>query len=548
MYRHFKNLNLVLLVTIVVVHCGPFCAAQEGFREPSIPAAEPDVSNLENIVLDRSATQQAPRQSVDGFVPATAPETRLTPVAPKGTRPQDAIVSPPGLLRENSYRPNIDSDTGNLEPILPGRANLRSVIEGLEEFENETSEESAGPEVIRQRYPDGKTQVLREVAQDREGNYFNHGDWKLFNRQGQVLAEGRFQNGLMNGVWQRWHPTGSSGIFSTPPFNKFQGPFLSRATFSDGNLDGVWSVMDHYERKVFDIPYTNGQRNGEATWWYPSSMKMREVTFKDGLIDGTIREWNEQNRLVRQDEYIEGKKIVRQTTFYRPKQKQSENIFLDQQLEPAGSDDWWNARPASFNPTGQKLQHGPAYAWYENGQPKMKGQYKDNVRVGLFTWWHPNGQKQLSGNYDELGNKVGKWSWWHSNGIRAIQGQYANDEPSGVWRWWNEDGQVTNEEDMDLRVEEPQEPEEANEDSADDDEASETSEPFIIPDVVPENAAEFRDPDRGEFDESENVVPQGESSILGNEDGTENMEEIFGEGETDVLPEKLVPDEGGINE
>ena len=413
----------------------------------------------ENVEAPASQPLQSVIQSpaiVDGFVPPASGQPPLQSINPQpvtnsfptgdpasgrmGTEP--AALSPE-LLRQRSLRPGIELDSdGKLQPLIPGRTDLRSAIENLDNWAEETHESTEGPEVIWQNYPDGTPQLMRHMAQDKEGNYYNHGDWKLFNRQGQILAQGQFYDGVMDGVWKRWHPQSAEGIFATKPFNLFRGPFLSTASFSKGELDGIWVLQDNFERKIFEIPYRNGVRHGTATWWYPSSMKMREVNFKDGLMDGALLEWDEQDKLVRRDEYFGGKKIIRQMSYYRPKYKESENYYLDVKLEPGGSDDWWQAKPAGFVPTGARLQHGPALSWYDNGQPKMKGQYKNDARYGRFIWWHPNGQKQLIGSYDENGNKVGAWTWWHPNGVKAIQGQYESNVAVEVWRWWDENGQV----------------------------------------------------------------------------------------------------------
>ncbi|MEE2826032.1 MAG: hypothetical protein VYE64_05345 [Planctomycetota bacterium] len=307
---------------------------------------------------------------------------------------------------------------------------------------------SAGQqETIRTRYPNGKVQILKNVMQDERGNFFNHGIWRLFNEEGEVLAEGRFEQGLMEGRWQRWHPAGSGGLFTTEPFNEFQGPFLSSATFSRGELNGAWIVYDQQRRKILEIPYREGKRHGRAIWWYPSSNRMREAQFQDGQLDGSLKEWDRQNRLVRNDEFISGKKIVRNTSYYQPQQKESESYFLDTELELSGEDNWWDAQPASFAMRGDAMQHGPISAWHDNGQLKMKGQYLENNREGQFTWWHQNGQRSLSGTYEE-GEKTGLWTWWHANGMKRIQGSYEADMESGNWTWWDEEGQLVSTEIM----------------------------------------------------------------------------------------------------
>jgi antitoxin component YwqK of YwqJK toxin-antitoxin module len=175
---------------------------------------------------------------------------------------------------------------------------------------------------------------------------------------------------------------------------------------------------------------------------------MREVTFKDGILDGKLLEWNQQRELVRNDFFREGRKIVRNVTFYRPKQMQSENYYLDGKLVLAGEDNWWDAKPAAIDRVGERVQHGPANLWFDNGLPKMRGQYVEGKRVGRFIWWHSNGNKQLEGGYVK-GNKTGLWVWRHKNGMKAIEGSYEDDIAAGIWKWWDAEGNVKAEEDMD---------------------------------------------------------------------------------------------------
>lgn len=368
--------------------------------------------------------------------------------------PPDSELPAPGSRPVNPLDPSILNELWEAKKSdqLSESPLLRPIIEQTIRRGEVPTRNRQGREVIRQRYPDGKIQIVREVAQDGEGNYFNHGRWQLFNRQGEVLAEGNFQEGLMHGYWSRWHPKSGSAVFSTPPYNQFPGPYFSTATFDRGQLDGLWTLFDRQRRKIFEIPYRDGKRNGTATWWFPNGLPMRQVTYADNLIDGSLKEWTPENRLVRHDEFIAGRRIVRETSLYVAKQaKETENFFLDSRLELGGEDDWWAAQPASYFPSGDRTQHGPALAWHASGQLKMKGQYRNGKRTGAFTWWHPNGQKQLEGTYRD-GLKSGTWTWWHENGLRAVQGQHRDDQPVGVWTWWDDTGRVeseTNYDDLD---------------------------------------------------------------------------------------------------
>ena len=302
-------------------------------------------------------------------------------------------------------------------------------------------------ETIRTRYPDGKVQILKNIIQDEMGNYYNHGAWRLFNQKGQILAEGQFNKGLMEGQWQRWHPANSDGLFSDEPFRQFQGPYLSSATFDRGEMDGIWIMYDKELRKILEIPYRQGKRHGTAIWWYPTATKMRQANFEEGKLDGSLKEWDRKNNIIRNDEYISGKRVIRNTSFYRPKQKEAEIFFLDMPMELDGDDNWWDAQPANFITRGEAIQHGPVSAWHDNGQIKMKGQYLNNEREGRFTWWHSNGQRSLTGEYAQ-GDKTGAWIWWHPNGMKQIEGNYQNDIESGTWNWWDDSGHVVTTENM----------------------------------------------------------------------------------------------------
>ena len=303
-------------------------------------------------------------------------------------------------------------------------------------------------EVIRQRYPNGKVQILRHVRQDDEGNYVNHGPWKLFNQQGQVLAEGQFADGFLQGSWQRWHGQEDQGLLSESPFKSYGGPFLSVAYFKSGKLHGSWVIFDASRRKIFEMGYDEGKRDGVAIWWYPNGMKMRQMAFQQGLLHGEFVEWNTQGQVARRERFVQGRQLITRKTEWKPDQEKTEEHFIGSTLEVAGDDDWWNALPAGYEPVGEELQHGPSLAWHANGQPLRRGEFQLGRRQGEFAFWHDNGQKAMAGSYaDDL--KTGTWRYWHPNGMKLAEGGYAEGQPEGVWRFWSEQGQLNQQVDVD---------------------------------------------------------------------------------------------------
>ena len=418
---------------MVVTFASMSIYAQE-FRSPAVPGGNVIPQQSGPVIQGVLRPSQDLQGSSDAFVPKTGDDgLGLTPV-----RPRIGETEPSGI---QSFQPNYSAGrSGDQERIIDQirSGNFGSI--------NETGQPQ-GPQVIRQRYEDGKVQLVRNVIQNENGNFRNHGPWTLYNRRGEVVATGQFQNGLMDGTWERWHSANSSPMFQSKPFTDFQEPFISTATFKNGQQNGVWVISDRARRKVVEVPYRNGKRHGTATWWFPNSERMRVINFTDGALDGPMLEWNAKTELVRNDEFIDGQKVVRTRTLYRPKQPKTESYFLDAELSLEGNDSWWDAEPAEYIQIGKRIQHGPTYAWHENGLRKMVGQYKNDVRVGKFVWWHSNGQKALEGNYED-GLKVGPWRWWHKNSMHAIEGSYEQNEAIGEWTWWDQSGNVTDRDDF----------------------------------------------------------------------------------------------------
>lgn len=327
-------------------------------------------------------------------------------------------------------------------------------LEGLEMSPETPPARLAGArsqEIIRQRYPDGKIQIRRFVIQDNDGNFLNHGLWTLYSRQGKILAEGQFVDGLMNGPWKRWHAGDLEAMFQEKPFDEFERPFLSSCGFADGKQQGIWTVRDRQQRKILEIPYQQGQRHGTAVWYWSNGEKMRQAEFRNGRMQGELIEWDRQNRVTRRAAYHDNRELITRRTWFHQDQQQTEDRFLGPQLEFSGRDDWWNARPAAIQTVGLAEQQGLAQEWFRNGQLKMKGQYQSDLRQGPFMWWHRNGQKQAEGQFAG-GSRDGHWTWWHDNGRLAIQGSYRDDMPIGQWTWWYDTGEIDHRENMEAIV------------------------------------------------------------------------------------------------
>lgn len=401
----------------------------------SLYAQEGSNADVEPPVLTDTAPEPEPAsapqfESVDleptpaeaGPIEAEPAPVRATP-APAPRLPEPARIS-------DEEAPETDSLP---RPTIEGRA-----IQDDAEPERE---------IIRERYGNANVKIEREVTQDAQGNFVNHGYWKWWDENGKLYGEGTYHYGQRHGNWSRWYQREESPVFTQTPFSQFTGPFLSTATFQYGRPHGAWVIYDSKQRKVCEINFADGERHGKAVWLYPSGAKLREIDFRNGEVHGVVQDWGTDGRELTNDEYKDGRKLWTKVSTFTNKAKQAEVQYLSPKVVLKDHDDWWNAKFATYTSQGKETKLGPWRGWHANGQKRVEGNFLNDVPNGHYVWWFANGQKQMEGTYAE-GKQHGTWTWWHENGFRSITGDYANGIPSGKWTWWKDDGRVSQKLDM----------------------------------------------------------------------------------------------------
>jgi len=113
--------------------------------------------------------------------------------------------------------------------------------------------------------------------------------------------------------------------------------------------------------------------------------------------------------------------------------------------------------------------NGPGAIYYENGQLKVTGSFKEGERDGVWEWYYQNGQLDAKEYYKEgkangvcveyfengrlkvnysfkEGKRDGVWKWYHQNGQLDAKGSYKEGKQDGLWEWYFEDGQLESKE------------------------------------------------------------------------------------------------------
>ncbi|MEX2141108.1 MAG: hypothetical protein WD894_17715 [Pirellulales bacterium] len=385
---------------------------------------------------------------LDSDSTAPAPAVEMTEDEPALANDADADYSS-DYDEESSV-----ADTSNDEPSpLPDAAQEPTLAPVAENADSEThsaldsdrSNNSDDPqtEIIRERYASTAIKVERHVAQDDEGNYYNHGLYTHFDEKGRVIGTGDYRQGKRQGKWQRWFAPNEGAMFTGPMFKEFQGPFASEATYLDDQLHGVWRVFDGKGRKASEWEFAHGKPNGKSIWYYPIGKVRREIVYKEGDIDGEVIEWSIDGKVTQKDKYTNGRRLSIQTDWYAPGQKRAEGWTLFARDLTKPNYNWWDGVTtiAVTGKDGVNQRHGEWTWWHKNGQKQMEGRYVEDKPVGKFVWWYSNGQKQLEGEYVD-GKQQGKFVWWHENGQKQLEGEYENGVQIGKWTRWSTEGKV----------------------------------------------------------------------------------------------------------
>lgn len=319
-------------------------------------------------------------------------------------------------------------------PSLDALEQIRGVVSNR--LPPNTASREVG-ELITERYPNRAVRLQRQVVQDADRNYVNHGSWTMLDPKGQVIAQGDYRNGKQHGPWMRIMP-------EFPAVNPgFQAPFISQAEFDNGELHGTWAIVDAQQRVVGSWQFSRGQLDGAATTWYPNGQQRREMNFARGIPDGESTAWKPDGKIWAREFYRDGKQLVPVVTWHDGKQKESEGWIVRSNFTIHANLDWWNGKieVTREQTTGEDLKTGKWTEWYANGTVKFEGTFEAGKPAEQHVWWHPNGQKMLAGTYDS-GMQEGRWTEWHATGMKQVEGDYIAGVKNGTWTTWSEDGLV----------------------------------------------------------------------------------------------------------
>lgn len=325
--------------------------------------------------------------------------------------------------------------------IVPQKKAPASRVEADADVPDTATVDGRSVETIRERCSHGHVRLLRQVAQDTDGNYVNHGIWKRWDEEGNLIGIGEFRDGQRHGHWEQVIFANEVALLKQSPYREFPGPYLSEANFDRGRLHGKWTISDANDRKVSEIELSQGQRHGTSTWYFPNGARFQEIHYVDGQLEGDLIRWNIQGAEVSRKTFKQGREVIVKSDRHANGQVKSQTTMLSPTLVIETPDDWARTAFVKYQVSGEQVKQGLSVQFHPNGQKAMEGAFEANEPIGKHTWWHVNGQKSIEGTY-RSGKPDGAWMWWHASGSKSTQGDYSEGTPAGEWIWWNPEGKV----------------------------------------------------------------------------------------------------------
>ena len=121
------------------------------------------------------------------------------------------------------------------------------------------------------------------------------------------------------------------------------------------------------------------------------------------------------------------------------------SVGLSQQVIHTEIYDSENIKSITYHKkTRDKIEIVKFFNYYESGQKKEEGSFKDGKEDGLKTWWYENGQKMSESSYKD-GILDGLWTNWYKNGQKKIERTYKDGKLFNIIGRWNKDGSVRKE-------------------------------------------------------------------------------------------------------
>jgi len=245
-------------------------------------------------------------------------------------------------------------------------------------------------------YPNGKLSSEGWMKEGKPDGY-----WKSYFENGKVKAEGNRKNFELDSTWR---------------FYNEDGKLILEVNYKQDKKNGIKTT--YLDKETIKENFRNDIKEGFTRYFYPDGKLKMEVPFKNGLEQGIAREYAPEGNIITLIEYKRGFVIDRIKINRRDK---------------------------------NNLKQGKWYTFYDNGNIREEGSYRDDKKDGYFKEYAENGDlisvtKFVNDVQQDEAEEIKKLDivndYFPDGKIKSSQ-TFRNGVPEGIRREYDELGQIT---------------------------------------------------------------------------------------------------------
>ena len=338
--------------------------------------------------------------------------------------------------------------------------------------------------------PDGYWKTYNEVgmliSEGNRKNFLLDSLWKFYNKSGNLILEINYKNNKKNGIRRTYRKkeiieenfvddikNGATNYF-------FQNGKLKRTVnFMDGlesgiskeyaNDDGRVIILTTYKKGfVVEIERINKFDNNklkQGNWKYfhkNGNLKL-EGKYKNDLKNGYFKTYSEDGNLKSTEKYIDGVLQIDVVELVKLDVKTDYYDNGNVKVVATYKDDLPEGIRREYSEEGEIVssyifKHGIIIGkgiitekgekdsywreFYDQGNLKAEGNYKNDIKTGEWKYYHKNGNLEQIGLFDDDGKPEGLWKWYYDSGEILREENFYRGLSDGLLTEYDEDGGI----------------------------------------------------------------------------------------------------------
>lgn len=324
-----------------------------------------------------------------------------------------------------------------------------------------SAQESSQNGYVKLYYPNGKI--------SSEGNMINgkpDGFWITYYLNGVKKSEGSRRNFLLDSTWIFYDEKGDTTEKINYVLGKRNGYFYKYKVSNAVNIGNV----NYLESKEL---FVNDKKEGLSYYFFENGKVKEIINYKNGKRSGPGKEFNKDGLIVTLYEFYNDFMIERQFVNRYGKEGLKQGTWIDLydngkiKSERVYVNDTINGFAKEFNERGdvtvsllydkgnlkqpEKIEDfslDEKIEYYDNGNPKRKGFYKNSIPIGIHSYYNEkgeiinarifndNGKVVSEGMLTEDGKKEGLWKNFFEDGELKSEGNFKNNRQVGEWKFF----------------------------------------------------------------------------------------------------------------